>query len=84
MNTNMNGKRLEILVRAVISEGELGLMKREFIAEEREVLEPYLPFFEVERLVESDGHSKAKGQIVRFALVWFSGESSSASQRIWA
>lgn len=50
----MNGKKLEIPLRAVISEGEPGLTKRKFTAEEKEVLEEYLPFFDVETLVEGD------------------------------
>lgn len=54
----MNGKRLEIPLRAVISEGESGLTKRKFTVEEREVLELYLPFYEVEKLVEKDKDDK--------------------------
>lgn len=48
-NTDLKpGKKLEIPLRAVISEGEKGLSRRKFTVEEKEVLEKYVPFYDVE------------------------------------
>lgn len=56
---NVNGKKLEIPLKAVISEGKKAFTKRKFTAEEVEVLELFLPYFEVEK-VGQQGHMKAK------------------------
>ncbi|KAF7188642.1 Acetoacetyl-CoA synthetase [Pseudocercospora fuligena] len=47
---NVNGKKLEIPLRAVLSEGEKAFSRRKFTADERKALEYYLPYFEVERI----------------------------------
>lgn len=54
---NVNGKKLEIPLRAVLSEGKKAFAKRKFTNEEIEVLETYLPYFEVEVIT---GESEAK------------------------
>lgn len=55
---NVNGKKLEIPLRAVLSLGEEAFTTRKFTAEERSALELYLPYLEVEKLAE--GKTKAK------------------------
>lgn len=57
---NINGKKLEIPLRAVISEGQESFGKRKFTKEEREMLEKYLPFFEIEKLARQTGPARAK------------------------
>ncbi|KAF2161587.1 hypothetical protein M409DRAFT_27982 [Zasmidium cellare ATCC 36951] len=54
---NVNGKKLEIPLRAVLSEGAKAFEWRKFTAEERQALERYLPYFEVEKI---GGGFKAK------------------------
>ncbi|KAK4496524.1 hypothetical protein PRZ48_012504 [Zasmidium cellare] len=54
---NVNGKKLEIPLRAVLSEGKKAFERRKFTAEEREALECFLPYFEVEKI---GGSLKAK------------------------
>ena len=44
------GKKLEIPLRAVISEGEKSFARRKFTVEEKEVLKEYLLFYEIESL----------------------------------
>ncbi|EME44140.1 hypothetical protein DOTSEDRAFT_88389 [Dothistroma septosporum NZE10] len=51
---NVNGKKLEIPLRAVLSEGEKAFSRRKFTAEERQALELYLPYFEVEKVVNEE------------------------------
>lgn len=58
---NVNGKKLEIPLRAVLSEGKKAFSKRKFTNEEVEALEAYLPYFEVEKVAgESAATPKAK------------------------
>lgn len=58
---NVNGKKLEIPLRAVLSEGKTAFTRRKFTAEEIQVLELYLPYFEVEKLTEgNEGKVKSK------------------------
>lgn len=57
---NVNGKKLEIPLRAIISEGEAGLTKRKFTAEEKEVLSLYLPFYDIENVGKDKIGLKAK------------------------
>ena len=52
---NANGKKLEIPLKAVLSEGKKAFTKRKFTAEEIEALELYLPYFEVERMAGEEG-----------------------------
>lgn len=60
----LTGKKLEIPLRAVVSEGEKAFTRRKFTAEEKEVLELYLPFFEVEeRADEVKNGSKVKAKL---------------------
>ena len=51
---NVNGKKLEIPLRAVLSEGKKAFTRRKFTSEEVKSLEPYMPYFRVEELTE--GH----------------------------
>ncbi|KPI42018.1 Acetoacetyl-CoA synthetase [Cyphellophora attinorum] len=60
---NVNGKRLEIPLKAVISEGEKAFGKRKFTAEERDVLEDFLPYFEVEKMAKNHGGGKVKAKL---------------------
>lgn len=55
---NVNGKKLEIPLRAVLSEGNKAFTRRKFTAEEVKSLELYLPYFKVEDL--SKGQAKSK------------------------
>ena len=57
---NVNGKKLEIPLRAVISEGESAFGRRKFTKEEREALEKFLGFYEVEKMAEENEQMKAK------------------------
>ena len=58
---NVNGKKLEIPLRAVLSEGKKAFTKRKFTAEEVQALEYYLPYFEVEKVLgESEATPKSK------------------------
>ena len=58
---NVNGKKLEIPLRAVLSEGKKAFTKRKFTNEEVEALEMYLPYFEVEKITgEGEGKPKSK------------------------
>ena len=58
---NANGKKLEIPLRAVISEGDRAFTRRKFTAEEKEALELYLPYFEVEKMTSGqEGKAKSK------------------------
>lgn len=59
---NVNGKKLEIPLRAVLSEGKKAFTRRKFTAEEIQVLELYLPYFEVENLT-GDGGGKVKSKL---------------------
>ena len=55
---NVNGKKLEIPLRAVLSEGKKAFSRRKFTAEEVKSLEMYLPYFKVEELTEGKANSK--------------------------
>lgn len=55
---NVNGKKLEIPLRAVLSEGRKAFTRRKFTAEEAQALEKYLPFFEVEKMSEEKPRAK--------------------------
>jgi acetoacetyl-CoA synthetase len=58
---NANGKKLEIPLRAVLSEGKNAFTRRKSTAEEIQALELYLPFHEVEKLEQQGDRSmKAK------------------------
>ena len=57
---NVNGKKLHIPLKAVLSEGEKAFTRRKFTAEEWEVLEEFLPFFDVEKVEKQGGGIKAK------------------------
>jgi len=57
---NVNGKKLEIPLRAVLSEGEKAFTRRKFTAEERELLELYLPYYEVEKVTKDANKVKSK------------------------
>lgn len=58
---NVNGKKLEIPLRAVLSEGKTAFTKRKFTNEEIEALEAYLPYFEVEKITrEKEVKPKSK------------------------
>ena len=58
---NVNGKKLEIPLRAVLSEGKTAFTKRKFTNEEVVSLETYLPYFEVEKITgESEAKPKSK------------------------
>lgn len=55
---NVNGKKLEIPLKAVLSEGEKAFGKRKFTAEEKDVLEDYLEYFKIEEIESRDGNTK--------------------------
>ena len=55
---NVNGKKLEIPLRAVISEGKKSFSKRKFTKEEREQLELYLPYYEIEKVTGEEEKAK--------------------------
>lgn len=58
---NVNGKKLEIPLRAVLSEGKKAFGRRKFTQAEVQALEKYLPYFEVEKMSgEDNGTSKSK------------------------
>ncbi len=59
---NVNGKKLEIPLRAVLSEGKKAFTRRKFTAEEIQMLELYLPYFEVENVSGDDG-KKVKSKL---------------------
>ena len=59
---NVNGKKLEIPLRAVLSEGKTAFSKRKFTKEEVEALEAYLPYFEVETIT-GEGTAKPKSKL---------------------
>ena len=55
---NVNGKKLEIPLRAVLSEGKKAFTRRKFTVEEVKSLELYLPYFQVEDLTKGQAKSK--------------------------
>ena len=55
---NVNGKKLEIPLRAVLSEGRTAFSKPKFTQEEIAQLEKYLPYFQVEKLTGEQTKSK--------------------------
>ncbi|KAI1614123.1 putative acetyl-CoA synthetase [Exophiala viscosa] len=58
---NVNGKKLEIPLKGVLSSGKEYLAKSRSPAEEKAVLESYLPYHEVEKLLgQGSGSVKAK------------------------
>lgn len=57
---NVNGKKLEIPLRAVLSEGKEAFAKRKFTVEERQVLEKFLKYFRVEEVVHAQDRVKSK------------------------
>ena len=59
---NVNGKKLEIPLRAVLSEGKKAFSKRKFTNEEVEALEAFLPYFDVEKLI-GEGKEKPKSKL---------------------
>ena len=60
---NVNGKKLEIPLRAVISEGASAFGRRKFTKEEREWLEKFLGFYEVEKMVGEAGEESVKAKL---------------------
>jgi acetoacetyl-CoA synthetase len=60
---NVNGKKMEIPLKAVVSEGRQAFVKRKFAAEEIAALQEYVKYYE-----NSEGKAERDGKLIRSSL----------------